>query len=86
MRDPAPADESLEDFVARISDVLRFIFAQHRNDTVVLVGENEGALLPRWHVQLEAAPPAFADADPRHDIVSGETRIRRINKTVLVAL
>jgi hypothetical protein len=86
MQDPASDSESLENFVARISDVLRFIFAEHRNDTVVLVGENEGELLRRLQAQRGAAPPAFADADPRHDVVSGETRIRRLNNTVLVAL
>jgi broad specificity phosphatase PhoE len=55
MTEPAPDGESLEDFVARISDVLRFVFAQQRDDVVVLVGETDSdrELLP----QLQAASP-----------------------------
>jgi broad specificity phosphatase PhoE len=89
MTDPAPDGESLEDFVSRISDVLRFVFAQHRSDIVVLVGEDElnRQLLPQLEAKPGAAPAALApDADPMDDIVSGCTRIRRINKTLLVAL
>jgi len=49
MSDHAPDGESLEDFVSRISDVLRFVFAQQRDDIVVFAGE-DGAnreLLPQ---------------------------------------
>ena len=83
MTHPAPDGESLEDFVARISDVLRFVFAQQRDDVVVLVGETDSdrELLS----QLQAAPPV-AEAEAMDDIRSGRTRIRRINDTLLVAL
>ena len=85
MTQSAPDGESLEDFVARISDALRFVFAQQRDDVVVLVGETEldRELLP----QLHAAPPVLvAGAKPMDEIVGGRTRIRRINDTLLVAL
>ena len=77
MTHPASGGESLEDFVARISDALRFVFAQQRDDVVVLVGETdaEGEAVP----QLQAA-------DGIDDTVGGRTRIRRINDTLLVAL
>jgi broad specificity phosphatase PhoE len=83
MTHPAPDGESLEDFVARISDVLRFVFAQQRDDVVVLVGETDSdrELLS----QLQAASPV-AEAEPMDDIGGGRTRIRRINDTLLVAL
>jgi hypothetical protein len=83
MTHPAPDGESLEDFVARISDVLRFVFAQQRDDVVVLVGETDSdrELLP----QLQAASPV-AEAEAMGDIGGGRTRIRRINDTLLVAL
>jgi broad specificity phosphatase PhoE len=91
MTDPAPDGESLQDLVSRISDVLRFVFAQHRDDIVVLVGDDEvnRALLPQLQNQPLAAPrPLAQDADAMNktDIVSGRTRIRRINKTLHVAL
>jgi len=91
MPDPARERESLEDLVSRISDVLRFVFAQHRDDIVVLVGNDEvnRALLPQLQNQPLAAPwPLAQDADAMNeiDIVSGRTRIRRINKTLHVAL
>ena len=87
MTHPAVDGESLDDFVARISDVLRFVFAQQRNDMVVFVGEDGIAreLLP----QSQPRPPAptLAPAGDRApEIVSGRTRIRRINETLLVAL
>jgi hypothetical protein len=72
MTHPAPDSESLEDFVARISDVLRFVFAQDRNDVVVLVGEIE----PNRELQLPAAPPVLvAESNAMDDIVGGRTRI-----------
>jgi broad specificity phosphatase PhoE len=85
MTHPAPDGESLEDFVARISDALRFVFAQQRDDVVVLVGETdaERESLP----QLRAAPSVLvAEAERIGDTGGGRTRIRRINDTLLVAL
>ena len=70
MTEPAP--DNVQDFVARISDVLRFVFAQQRGDRELLS-------------QLQAAPPV-AEAEAMDDIGSGRTRIRRINDTLLVAL
>jgi broad specificity phosphatase PhoE len=80
----SPDGESLEDFVARISDVLRFVFAQQRDDVVVvLVGETESNR--EFLSQLQAAPPV-AEAEAMDDIGGGRTRIVRINDTLLVAL
>jgi hypothetical protein len=81
MTEPAP--DNVQDFVARISDVLRFVFAQQRGDIVVLVGETESNR--EFLSQLQAAPPV-AEAEAMDDIGSGRTRIRRINDTLLVAL
>jgi hypothetical protein len=81
MTEPAP--DNVQDFVARISDVLRFVFAQQRGDIVVLVGETESDR--EFLSQLQAAPPV-AEAEAMDDIGSGRTRIRRINDTLLVAL
>jgi hypothetical protein len=83
MTEPAP--DNVQDFVARISDVLRFVFAQDRGDIVVLVGETESnrELLP----QLQSAPSvSVAEAETTADIVGGRTRIVRINDTLLIAL
>ena len=77
MTHPAPDGESLEDFVARISDALRFVFAQQRDDVIVLVGETDA--------ERESVPQLQA-ADGIDDTVGGRTRIRRINDTLLVAL
>jgi hypothetical protein len=70
MRDKAPDGESLEDFVSRISDD----------------GENR-KLLPQLEHPTGAVPstPA-AKGDGLGEIVSGRTRIRRINEKLLVAL
>ena len=83
MTEPAPDGESLEDFVARISDVLRFVFAQQRDDVVVvLVGETESNR--EFLSQLQAAPSvSVAEVEALDDVVDGRTRIVRIN---LVAL
>ena len=81
MTEPAP--DNVQDFVARISDVLRFVFAQQRGDIVVLVGETESDR--EFLSQLQAAPPV-AEAEAMDVIRSGRTRIRRINDTLLVAL
>lgn len=87
MRDQAPDGESLEDFVSRISDVLRFVFAQQRDDIVVFVGEDgeNRELLPQLERPTGAATPA-AKGDRTGEIVSGRTRIRRVNEKLLVAL
>jgi broad specificity phosphatase PhoE len=91
MTDPAPEDESLEDLVSRISDVLRFVFAQHRDDIVVFVGDGEinHAQLSQLQDQLPTAPWLSAQdaySTNKTDIVSGRTRIRRMNETLHVAL
>jgi len=87
MRDQAPDGESLEDFVSRIFDVLRFVFAQQCDDIVVFVGEDGGnrELLPLLESPTGAAP-STAKGDRTGEIVSGRTRIRRINEKLLVAL
>jgi hypothetical protein len=82
MTEPAPDGEFLDDFVARISDVLRFVFAQQRDDVVVLVGEPESNR--EFLSQLQAAPSvSVAEVEALDDVVDGRTRIVRIN---LVAL
>jgi hypothetical protein len=83
MTQPAPDGEFLDDFVARISDVLRFVFAQQRDDVVVLVGEPESNR--EFLSQLQAAPSvSVAEVEALDD--GGRTRIVRINDTLLVAL
>jgi broad specificity phosphatase PhoE len=91
MTEPAPDRESLHDLISRISDVLRFVFNQHRDDIVVLVGDEKvnRVLLPQLqNPPLAAAQPFAQDADAieKADIVSGRTRIRRINEALHVAL
>jgi broad specificity phosphatase PhoE len=90
MIDPAPEGESLQDLVSRISDVLRFVFDQHRDDMVVLVGDDEvnRALLSQLQDKAPPAAPRTLAEDAyainATDIVSGRTRIRRINETLHV--
>jgi broad specificity phosphatase PhoE len=90
MTDPAPEGESLQDLVSRISDVLRFVFDQHRDDMVVLVGDDEVNRALLSQLQDKAPPPAPRTLAPdayainATDIVSGRTRIRRINETLHV--
>jgi len=81
MTEPDP--DRVPDFIARISDALRFVFAQQRDVVVVLVGDTEPncEFLP----QLQAASPV-AEAEAMDDIGGGRTRIRRINDTLLVTL
>lgn len=91
MTEPAPDGESQHDFISRISDVLRFVFSQHRDDIVVLVGDDKvnRALLPQLQDQpLAAARPRAQDAAAinKTDIISGRTRIRRINGTLHVVV
>jgi len=91
MADPAPHGESPRDFITRLSDVLRFVFSQHRDNIVVLVGDEKvnRVLLPRLQDPPRAAArrrAQDADAINKTDIVIGRTRIRRINETLHVAL
>jgi hypothetical protein len=72
------------DLVSRISDVLRFVFTQDRDDIVVLVGDGEvSRALPQTAPSLAAQGAYLTNAT---DIVSGRTRIRRMNETLYVAL
>jgi broad specificity phosphatase PhoE len=78
MTDPAWESESLQDLVAQLSDVLRFIFDQPQGDIVVLVGDDgvNRALV----AQLQEDPsPLGRDLTEQPEILSGRTRIRRIN-------
>ena len=78
-----PAPDEVQDFVARISDVLRFVLAQQRNDVVVLVGEPESnrEFLSQLQAALSVSVP---EAEALDD--GGRTRLVRINDTLLVAL
>ena len=85
MTDLACEGESLQDFVARLSDVLRFVFDQQREDIVVLVGDDE--VNRTLAAQLEAVPPSpLTRGVEEADILSGRTRIRRINETLHVVV
>jgi broad specificity phosphatase PhoE len=89
MIDPAPEGESAEDLVSRISDVLRFVFAQHRDDIVVLVGNtevNHSLLCQLQPLSAPWLPAQGACSTTKTDIVSGRTRIRRMNETLHVVL
>ena len=81
MTDPACNGESLQDFVTRLSDVLRFVFDQQREDIVVLVGDD--GVNRALAAQLKAAAPSpLTRGVEEADILSGRTRIRRINETL----
>jgi hypothetical protein len=72
----------MEDLVSRISDALRFVFAQHRDDIVVLVGNREvnDSLLSQLKAKPLSAswlPAQGAWSTTKTDIVSGGARIRR---------
>jgi probable phosphoglycerate mutase len=81
-----PGEESLQDLLARTSDVLRFILERHIDDTVVLVGHesvNRALLLQLLDQPISAywrlaqAPCAISEIE-----VIGEcVRINRINDT-----
>jgi broad specificity phosphatase PhoE len=87
MTDPVCNSESLQDLVARLSDVLRFVFDQQREDIVVLVGD-EGVNRALVSQLEEKAAPCFLgrDAVEQPDVLSGRTRIRRINETLHVVV
>ena len=85
MTDPACESDSLQDLVAQLSDVLRFIFDQPQGDIVVLVGEDgvNRALV----AQLQEDPsPLGRDVMEQPEILSGRTRIRRINEKLHVVV
>ena len=78
--------ESLDDFVAQLSDVLRFVFDQPKADIVVLVGDDgvNRTLLTQFG---EIAPSALArGAKEQTDILCGRTRIRRISERLHVVV
>jgi hypothetical protein len=69
----------MEDLVSRISDALRFVFAQHRDDIVVLVGNREvnDSLLSQLKAKPLSAswlPAQGAWSTTKTDIVSGGAR------------
>jgi len=84
MTDLACEGESLQEFVAQLSDVLRFIFDQQRADIVVLVGDD--GVNRTLAAQLEAAAPSPLTRGVMEEVLSGRTRIRRINETLHVAV
>ena len=84
MTDLACEGESLQDFVARLSDVLRFVFDQQREDIVVLVGDD--GVNRALAAQLEPAAPSPLARGVMEEVLSGRTRIRRINKTLHVVV
>jgi broad specificity phosphatase PhoE len=83
MTDPACNGESLQDLVARLSDVLRFVFDQQRGDIVVLVGDDG---VNRALVSQLEEKATLRDAVPQPEVLSGRTRIRRINETLHVVV
>jgi broad specificity phosphatase PhoE len=86
MTDPACESDSLQDLVAQLSDVLRFVFDQPQGDIVVLIGDDgvNRALVAQLQ---EAAPsPLGRDVTGQPEILSGRTRIRRINERLHVVV
>ena len=82
----SPAGILLQDLVARTSDALRFILANHVDDTVVLVGHDSvnRALL----LQLLDQPLSSYRRLAQHpccineiDILDGHIQVARINET-----
>jgi probable phosphoglycerate mutase len=81
-----PQGDSLQDLVARTSDVLRLVLERHAGDTVVLVGHdsvNRALLLQLLDQPLSAywrlaqSPCTLNEID----IAGGAVRIERINDT-----
>jgi probable phosphoglycerate mutase len=81
-----PGGDSLQDLVARSADALRFILANHVDDTVVLVGHDSvnRALL----LQLLDQPLSSYWRLAQHpccineiDILDGHIQVGRINET-----
>ena len=82
-----PKGESLQDVVARTSDALRLVLAQHANDTVVLVGHdsvNRALLLQLLDQPLSAYWRLSQDPCTLNEIevsAAGDVRVDRINDT-----
>ncbi|MGP0092393.1 MAG: histidine phosphatase family protein [Xanthobacteraceae bacterium] len=81
-----PDGESLQDLVARASDVLRFVLARHVDDTIVLVGHdsvNRALLLQLLdqplssYWRLAQSPCCINEID----VVDGNVRVVRVNET-----
>jgi phosphoserine phosphatase len=81
-----PDGESLQDVVARASDVLRFVLARHVDDTIVLVGHdsiNRALLLQLLdqplssYWRLAQSPCCINEID----LVDGQSRVVRVNET-----
>jgi phosphoserine phosphatase len=85
-----PGGDSLQDLVARTSDVLRFVLSRHANEAVVLVGHdsvNRALLLQLLDQPLSAywriaqSPCAINEID----ITGGRIRVLRVNETYHLA-
>ena len=82
-----PKGESLQDVVARTSDALRLVLAQHATDTVVLVGHdsvNRALLLQLLDQPLSAYWRLSQDPCTLNEIevsATGDVRVDRINDT-----
>ena len=82
-----PGGESLQDVVARTSDALRMVLAQHAEDTVVLVGHdsvNRALLLQLLDQPLSAYWRLSQDPCTLNEIevfAGGDVRVGRINDT-----
>jgi len=82
-----PGGESLQDVVARTSDALRAMLAQHANDTVVLVGHdsvNRALLLQLLDQPLSAYWRLSQDPCTLNEIevfAAGDVRVGFINDT-----
>lgn len=82
-----PEGESLQDVVARTSDALRMVLAQHANDTVVLVGHdsvNRALLLQLLDQPLSAYWRLSQDPCTLNEIeifAAGDVRVGFINDT-----
>ena len=82
-----PGGESLQDVVARTSDALRAMLAQHANDTVVLVGHdsvNRALLLQLLDQPLSAYWKLSQDPCTLNEIeifAAGDVRVGFINDT-----
>ena len=82
-----PGGESLQDVVARTSNALRLVLAQHSNDAVVLVGHdsvNRALLLQLLDQPLSAYWRLAQDPCTLNEIdvsAAGDVRVARINDT-----
>ena len=82
-----PGGESLQDVMARTSDVLRLLLERHPGDTVVLVGHdsvNRAILMQLLDMPLAAYPRLTQDPCTLNEIdlpVGGNARVQRINDT-----